>query len=372
MVMLLAGSLLKGQQTISFTYGDDHQYFGNVRISLVLIGEKTNEKDPLELFLNRTNSVVDCNDFENVKLVLRIYDLNFAQFDHNFAYHLELPVNDQYISAQPLGLNMLTTPQTFQMGSDQQKEWPKTMEIEYLPQEDLQDYIEGGLSVSFKIIDKKGTESLVNPSISFEYQIVPEGAIQERQELIGDLETTPPVLEVEIDRGFEEKSKQEVKQVSYMSENIAEEENFENYSDNNETQFPSSTVKVNNNLNLYAELTVKGGQMEIRNISNGFPSFALAFYNSNEYRQKVYTLKLGSATSFKINMAKLPLESGEYFMELLDQKGQSFQVKEPIILTNPSAQAGIIGLPWQWIGVVAGVLIIIGTMVTFYLQREGA
>ena len=106
-------------------------------------------------------------------------------------------------------------------------------------------------------------------------------------------------------------------------------------------------------------------------IQNGFPAYALAFYNTNEYRQKVYTLKLGSASSFKIDLSKLPLEAGEYYLELLDQDDQRFQLPESITLSSV-AKAGIIGLSWEWWGIILGVLIIIGTLVTIYLQKDTA
>lgn len=371
-ILFLGNAKVVAQQTISFSYGDQHEYLGSVRISMILTGERIDKGVSQVLFLNRKNAQINLNKITNPKIILKVQNLSFSNFEHNSNYYLSLPINSRFLTINPAGLQLENAPKNLAISPRGQSQKANDGEIIFTPLTNLSDLVYGEIKVAFEIIDGNGNAYVVNPNLSFNYNIIPEGL--EVEPVVVE-NTTKPRKKVQaalppttIEGEYVEEEDPNVKAVNYTTSTKNNDLDKKHDTSFENPSFNSSSSPLISNAGFYAEMDFIGAYVEIQNIQNGHPVYALAFYTSEDFLQKVYTLKLGSASSFKINLNKLPLKAGEYFVELIDKENQRFQLPNSIVVKGVW-RAGIRSWPWEWIGVIAGVLILFGTLITLYVQK---
>ncbi len=377
-ILLLSSSLfLSGQQTLSFTFGESNQYLGNVRVSLILVGENISKNVSQVLMLSRNNARINLNKYRNTQLYLRVEDLEFSDNQQNFSFHLEAPIG-QAIPEAPHGLRLQSSVEKIIVGSNKQRELPLSADLIYTPDDNLEDLLQGELPVDFNIVDKKGNTIPINTKLKFQYSIIPLGMELETDSTAEETSTAPVVADNNFptigeekpttDQDYELPDGGNKKEPLFYKPGLKEGEPGLTDKEYYTTESGSDYFKSPVDGSLYAEFNYSEEQLEIDRIENGKPAYALAFYPSEEFHQQIFTLELGSGRSYKVDLSKLPLKTGTYFVGLVDENGDEFQHGTPIKLTSV-ARAGIRAWPWKWIGVGIGLLVLIATLITLYIQK---
>ncbi|MEL7119382.1 MAG: hypothetical protein AAFO07_08080 [Bacteroidota bacterium] len=424
LIIFFGGNSLLAQRTISFTYGENYEYFGSVRVGLFLKGKRKADNQQIIRPLDRLAYTVRVKDYENPQLILRFQNLEFRQHEHCEGYGLNLDIRE-YSNLSTPGLTCAN-----KMGSEIVKMVrcePKMARREIIFDIDtsITEDLSGELSILCQILTSDNQLQIINSNHNLTYHLSVSSTEDLQKNSVKNSDSTST-------RDEPVSSTKDVSKTSTYFGSKKEEELFSRFMDSNTLdeiitlgneylqKFPEgiyledvlselvlsaqdNTIKQEM-VNLYLEkfpegkyatafsdllssptdslmntgwqnvnslmvdMTLKGKELAIQDIENGEPPFSLLVYQTPDRNKAVFNVELGSARRFTVDLDQLPLRSGDYYLGLRDANQGVFYLKDP--LQFGTAQVGWLSmLPWTRIGMALGSIMIAMVAIYVYSKR---
>ena len=305
------------QERIRFSYGKSSEYTGQVEVSFLVIGKELKGDTTgrvRAIDLRKLDFNIDLNRFKTPVLAIRLDNLVFEQADHANRFRLEVPREGNMPRRLP-GLIYASRTKLIAIGPKYgPEEWTQRY-MRYRTASNVKRVMEGQLEFYFQITDRLSGEILGKREIGTAYQIIPMGSVvplaevrqttlveeEMNEELVNPIEKDP--------QGSTRSTEDSIKALLVPKRK--------------RTAKNSVTPKEGDEyIPIDAIIQVKKRLIEVMNIKNGRPPFYFEITDEVEKDLILYNREFNSREDFSIPMKSLPLENGNYHLNLWIGRGK--------------------------------------------------